>query len=64
MTEAREMADEEEASLELAVRTAAAVIAGATGLLGPYALAAATALTPAVETVLNGLVRSLNHSER
>ena len=54
------MADEE-AGHELAIRTAAAVVAGATGLLGPDALAAATALTPALETVLLHVVGTLSH---
>ena len=54
----QEMADEE-ASHELAIRTAVAVVAGGAGLLGPDAGAAATALTPAMETALFGIVRSL-----
>lgn len=60
MTEVMETANEEEARHELAARTAAAVVAGATGLFGPDALAAATALTPAMEAMLKGVIRSLD----
>lgn len=52
------MADDEPRH-ELAVRTAVAVVAGGASLLGPDAGAAATALTPALETALSGVVRSL-----
>lgn len=51
---------EGEASHELAVRTAAAVVAAGAGLLGPDAGAAATALTPVLETVLSRVVGSLH----
>jgi hypothetical protein len=44
---------------ELAIRTAIAVVAGGTGLLGPDAGAAATALMPALEVVLTRVVGSL-----
>jgi hypothetical protein len=53
------MADDEPRH-ELAVRTAVAVVAGGAGLLGPDAGAAATALTPALETVLSRVVGTLS----
>jgi hypothetical protein len=51
---------DEDASHELAIRTGVAVLAGGAGLLGPDAGAAATALTPVLETVLSRVLRSLN----
>ena len=56
-------ADEEtdgKARHELAVRTSVAVLVGAAGMLGPDAGAAATALTPALETLLSRVVGSLS----
>lgn len=56
-------ADEEtdgKARHELAVRTSVAVLAGGAGMLGPEVAAAATALTPALETLLSRVVGSLS----
>ena len=52
------MADEE-AGHGLASATGVAVLAAGAGLLGPVAGAAATALTPALETVLSGVLATL-----
>jgi hypothetical protein len=45
---------------ELAVRTSVAVLTAGAGLLGPDAGATATALTPALETVLSRVVGSIS----
>jgi hypothetical protein len=47
---------DKDADHELAVRTSVAVLTAGAGLLGPEAGAAATALTPALETVLSRVV--------
>lgn len=55
-----DVATDSKAEHDLAVRTSVAVLAGAAGLLGPDAGAAATALTPALEALFSRAVGSMS----
>ena len=53
-------ADAREDGRDLAIRTTAAVLAGAAGPAGPDVAAVGTALTPAMEVAFSAVVRGLN----